>query len=190
MVEPDDVVRFSTRPTVRDILLNGGELEWRSVGALTTGTFITTVNAMDAFAGREFNVLWLVLGLAWLTGAMGVLFAGLALVATRDTLLQPNRIEADGQRLTTASSQTSTTQEWSVFHRARETSLAFTLDIKGKQPVALTKRDVDPATIDAFRALLEQVALLPRMDTWAARLAPARGVAIGIVGAVVLALIV
>jgi len=178
-------VGFTSAPTVGDIYWRSVELARRSAFGLAIGTFITAISLVAIVLGDRFSLFALLFGLSLLSGVFVVPFVWWTIRQRRDLVLGPVTVEADSEGLSMTSVQATTQLRWPVFRRARETKRAFQLDTGAGAVVVVHKRGVAEADIGAFRGLLTVNGLIqgPNPRT---RLRPLVGVAVGLIGAVVL----
>ena len=180
-------IRFVSQATVGDLVWHNAELVRRSAFVTVIGTFVTVISVFATIAGDRLSILGILLGLSFLTGLFVVPFVWWSVRQRRDLLLAPFTVEADDEGLTLTSSGATSQLAWSVYRRARETRRAFVLDTGAGTVVVLLKRAMDQTDRDAFRGLLVRLGLLPDRPTLSGRLRPLLGVAVGLLGTVVLA---
>lgn len=183
-----DGLRFSTQPSTGDILWNTAALMRRSGVSIVVGTFATAVSSVAIVLGDRSGILFLVMGLSFLTGLFVVPFVWWGIRQRRDLVLASIDVEANAQGLSLTTTQGGSHQDWSVFRKASETSRAFMLDTGAGAVMLITKRGVDAADVDTFRNLLVQGGLLPARRTAIQRLRPLLWVAIGLAAAAALPL--
>lgn len=174
-------VRFTTHPSSGDILWNATALMRRSPLSLVLGTFMVATGAVAVALGDLVSLLILLVGLSFLSGVFVAPFTWWSIRQRKDLVLAPADIEATAQGLSMTSSMASSRQAWSFYRRARETRHAFLLEIGTGSVVLLTKRDIAPADVQAFRVLLVQAGLLSQQTSKVERWRPLLWVAVGLV---------
>jgi hypothetical protein len=178
-------VRFTSAPTVGDIYWQSVAVMRRSAFSLAVGTFMTATSLVAIVLGDRSSVVVLLVGLSLLSGLFAAPFVWWTIRQRRDLVLSPVTVEADSAGLSLTSVQATTQLRWPVFRRARETKRAFQLDTGAGAVVVVHKRGVAEADIGAFRGLLTVNGLI-RGPNPRTRLRPLVGVAVGLIGAVVL----
>lgn len=161
-------IRFTSKPTMSDLIWNAADVVRNSVTGLALGAFITTTAGatlvLSGLAGLPSlatlpTLPLLLLGVSFMTGLFVAPFVWWSVRQRRDLALAPVEVEADDSGIALASSQASSRQDWSVYRRARETRRAFMLDT-GTMAIILTKQGVDQADLERFRSLLQSKGLL------------------------------
>jgi len=165
-VDGSDIVRFTSRSTSRDLILNA-MAQWRRSGLFVGfGTFAITAGVLGLALGDLFGAISVIVGLLVLTGLPVGAMVWMSIRRRGDLMLAPLDIEADGSGIAYSMSQARARQEWSIFRRARETSRAFVLD-SGVAPTIISKQGLDPSQVDGFRTLLVRAGLFespPRFE--------------------------
>lgn len=173
-------LRFTAHPSTGDVVWNAATLMRRSAIMIAFGTFATATSAVAIVEGDPTGIVFLALGLSFLTGLFVAPFVWWAVHRRRDLVLAPLDVEADTHGLSIASSYGSTQHAWSVFRSARETSRAFVLDTGIGSAALITKRGVDPGTVSAFRGHLVRAGLLRLPVTAMDRIRPLLWVGVGL----------
>jgi hypothetical protein len=173
-------IRFTSRPTAADVLWNASSLMRGSAFSLTIGTFVTVTAAVAFVLGDLFSLVFLLLGLSFLTGTFAAPFILWSIWRRRDLVLAEMEVRADDGRIAYRTAISATTQAWSVYRRARETSRAFLLDTGAGVAVLLSKRGMSPVDVAGLRAILTRNGLLVPVGRLA-RLRPMAFVTLGLV---------
>jgi len=182
-------VTFTARPTAGDIIANAVTYVRRSGLVLALGAFTTVSSALGlVLAGDPISLIFLLLGLSFLSGWFVVPIVWWSIRLRRDLVLAPFEVEADDAGIAMTASYGSSRHAWSVYRRVRETDRAFTLDIGTGASSLITKRGVPDAELAAFRALLIRVGVLSERAGLRRFIRPILWVAVGSVAAVALLL--
>jgi YcxB-like protein len=155
-------ITFVSRPTMADVIGSAVVLTRWSLFSSAAGTF-ACVNALFAIVvtGDRLSILFLLLGLSFLTGVFIVPFAWWALHQRRDLVLAEVEVLADDAGITLTTAASTGRHDWSVFRQVRETSGAFVLDTGAGAAVLIVKRGADAASIEGLRRLLIAAGKVP-----------------------------
>jgi len=161
--DPADGVRvaFTARPSAADITANAVAYLRRSGLVLMFGAFATLSSILGlVLVGDAMSLIFLLLGLSFLSGLFAVPFVWWSIRRRRDLLLAPFEVVADAEGIAMTASYGSSRHAWSVYRRIRETDRAFLLDAGTGAGAIITKRGVPDVDVAAFRALLIRVGVL------------------------------
>lgn len=174
-------VRFTARPSARDLTVNAAALMRGSGLSLLFGTVLTVTSIANILQGDQVvSVISLLLGVTFLTGAMIVPLVWWSIRRRRDLVLAPIDVDADDEGIRISAAYGTSQQSWSVYRHVRETSRAFVLDTGSGAAALLTKRGVAAADIDGFRDLVRRVGLLKPKPGLRRALRPLLWVALGL----------
>jgi hypothetical protein len=172
-------IRFDVQQTVGDLVWNSAELVRRSALIIVMGTGITVTSAIALVLGDMVSIIFVLLGLSFLTGLFVVPFVWWSVRQRRDLVLAPVSYEIDDAGISMTTSSATTRTAWSVYRRARETSRAFVLDTGVGTAIILLKRAMDPEVLGRVRGLLRRRGLLVE-PSLRRRLRPLLWVAVGL----------
>ena len=173
-------VAFTSRPSAADVIANAAAYMRRTGIALLFGTFATVSSILGlVLAGDATSLIFLLLGLSFLSGVFAVPFVWWSVRRRRDLVLAPLDVVADEEGIGVTASYGSSRHAWSVYRRVRETDRAFLLDMGTGSAAMITKRGVPDTDVAAFRALLVRVGVLATPGGLRRYLRPLVWVAVG-----------
>ena len=174
--------------TVADIRAAGFTASWYSLSTNAIGAFVTSGGAAMFLVTRDpVNLLFVILGLSMLSGALKALLMSLSTSRRPDLLRGPFEMSVTDIGMRTVTPVSTGEVRWATFKRVRATASTYLMEV-GTGPVGVVPKRARTADQQArFEAMAAQAGVLDRSS---ARRPLLLGIALGILANVAIFLAV